>query len=206
MTARVSPLAISGAWKIQANTTDDTRGSLSECFKDSDLCDATGYGLRVRQVNCSTSRRGALRGIKVTTGAPGQVKYVTCLRGAVLDVVVDLRVGSPTFGQWRMERLDEDNHTALYIGEGLGHAFLSLVDGSTVMYLLSENHNPLHEHSIHPLDPDLAITWPTAAELLLSPKDSSAPGLLDAQRAGLLPDYATCLAAADHRRPAPSAD
>lgn len=136
MTARVSPLAIAGAWKIQAVANADARGNLSEWFKDSDLRDATGHGLHVRQANWSISRRGVLRGIKVNSGE--LVKYVTCVRGAVLDVVVDLRVGSPTFGHWQMEQLDEDNHTALYIAEGLGHAFLSLVDDSMVMYLLSE--------------------------------------------------------------------
>lgn len=149
--------------------------------------------MNLAQANASTSARGVLRGVHFADVPPGQAKYITCVRGSVLDVVVDLRVGSPTFGQWEATRLDDQNRRCLYIAEGLGHAFLSLEDDTTVVYLCSEQYNPGHEHGVHPLDPDLGITWPSDVEPTLSPKDAEAPSLVDAQRAGPLPDYQGCL-------------
>jgi dTDP-4-dehydrorhamnose 3,5-epimerase len=182
------------AWRFEIAARRDTRGSFREWYQDSAFRSATGHGLPLVQANCSVSSRGALRGIKYTDVPPGQAKYVTCLAGAVLDVVVDLRVGSPTFGAWHMERLDDANPSALYISGGLGHAVLSLADSSTVAYLLTAAHDPGHERSIHPLDPGIGIPWPADAEMILSDQDSSAPGLQEARRAGLLPDYDACIA------------
>jgi len=108
--------------------------------------------------------------------------------------VVDLRVGSPTFAQWEAVRLDDDNHHALFIAEGLGHAFMALSDDATVVYLTSEGYAPEREHCVHALDPDLGITWPEGIHPLLSPKDAEAPSLTEAQRQGLLPTYETCTA------------
>jgi dTDP-4-dehydrorhamnose 3,5-epimerase len=90
-----------------------------------------------------------------------------------------------------MEPLSEESPTSLYIPEGLGHSFLTLVDGSTVLYLLSTAHNPQYERAVHPLDPDMGITWPSDTEFIMSPKDSSAPGLRAAERQGILPLYTT---------------
>jgi dTDP-4-dehydrorhamnose 3,5-epimerase len=111
----------------------------------------------------------------------------------VLDVVVDIRVGSPTFGTWDAVLLDDVDRRAIYLSEGLGHAFMSLEDGSTVVYLCSSGYAPGREHGIHPLDPDLAIAWPTTARdgtpltPLLSEKDEAAPTLEQARTQGLLP-------------------
>lgn len=185
----VRPLSVVGAWRFESNTYRDTGGIFHEWYKEAEFQEVVGRSLRLTQANCSVSRRGALRGIKYAEVPPGQAKYVTCLTGAVLDVVVDLRVGSPTFGAWHMEQLDESNATALYISEGLGHAFLSLADGSTMVYLLTAAHGPGRERNVHPLDPDIGITWPTDVEVTLSDKDGSAPGLHEARRGGLLPEY-----------------
>jgi dTDP-4-dehydrorhamnose 3,5-epimerase len=136
---------------------------------------------RPRQANCSVSAAGVLRGIHFADVPPGQAKYVTCLTGAVLDVVVDIRVGSPTFGAWDSVLLDDVDRRAIYLGEGLGHAFLSLEDGSTVAYLCSTGYSPGREHGVHPLDPGIGIDWPTSArdgsalEVQLSDKDRVAP-------------------------------
>ncbi|MQY04009.1 dTDP-4-dehydrorhamnose 3,5-epimerase [Actinomadura sp. RB68] len=171
----------------------DDRGSFHEWFRADLLREHTGYDLKLEQANCSVSARGALRGVHFADVPPGQAKYITCLRGALLDVVVDLRVGSPTFGRWEAVRLDGQNRRCLYIAEGLGHAFLALEDDTTVVYLCSEGYNPGREHGVHPLDPDLAIAWPAGIEPVLSDKDAAAPSLADAQKSGLLPDYEECL-------------
>jgi dTDP-4-dehydrorhamnose 3,5-epimerase len=116
-----------------------------------------------------------------------------CVKGAVLDVVVDIRVGSPTFGTWDAVLLDDVDRKAIYLSEGLGHAFMSLEDDSTVLYLCSSGYAPGREHGIHPLDPALAIEWPTTARdgaplsPLLSEKDEAAPTLAEAKAQGLLP-------------------
>jgi len=139
------------------------------------------------------SRRGVLRGVHFADVPPGQAKYVTCVAGAILDVVVDIRVGSPTFGRWEAVRLDDENRRALYVAEGLGHAFLALSESATVVYLCSQPYAPAREHGIHPLDPELGIDWPLDGEPVLSAKDAAAPTLAEARAAGLLPGYDACL-------------
>jgi dTDP-4-dehydrorhamnose 3,5-epimerase len=187
------PLDVSGAWVCRLVRHDDDRGSLAEWFSAADLAAATGQRLAPVQANHSVSRRGALRGIHYTDVPPGQAKYVYCVTGAVLDVVVDLRLGSDTFGQHCQVRLDAAEPSALYLSPGLGHAFCSLADGTAVSYLCSTAYNPGAERTISPLDPELAITWPFAvAELQLSPKDQGAPSLAAVRAEGLLPSLADC--------------
>ena len=101
-----------------------------------------------------------MRGIHYADVPPSQAKYVTCVRGAVLDVIVDIRVGSPAFGRYDAVRLDDDERAAVYLSEGLGHAFVALTDDATVVYLCSEVYSPTREHGITPPDPDLGIEWP----------------------------------------------
>lgn len=186
-------LAVAGAWEITTKHFGDPRGVFLEWFKDSAFEQAVGHALDLRQANCSVSAAGVLRGIHFADVPPGQAKYVTCARGAVLDVVVDIRVDSPTFGQWDSVLLDDVDRRAIYLSEGLGHAFLSLEDDSTVLYLCSTGYSPGREHGIHPLDPEIGIAWPTTdragrpLEPLLSEKDAEAPTLSEARAAGLLP-------------------
>jgi dTDP-4-dehydrorhamnose 3,5-epimerase len=152
-----------------------------------------GHRLDLVQANCSVSAAGVVRGIHYADVPPGQAKYVTCVKGAVLDVIVDIRVGSPTFGHWSAVRLDDRDRRAVYVSEGLGHGFASLEDGSTVVYLCSEGYYPQREHEVHPLDPAIGIDWGMAgATPELSAKDAAAPTLAEAAAAGLLPDYETC--------------
>jgi dTDP-4-dehydrorhamnose 3,5-epimerase len=183
------PLSIEGAWLHEPKLFPDDRGSFHEWFRAADFNEATGHDLGLAQANCSISRRGTLRGIHFADVPPSQAKYVTCVRGTVLDVVVDIRTGSPTYGQWEMVRLDDESHHAVYLSEGLGHAFLAVTDDATVVYLCSEGYAPAREHGIHAFDPDLAIAWPADITPLLSPKDDEAPSLAEAQRQGLLPSY-----------------
>ncbi|WP_273654162.1 dTDP-4-dehydrorhamnose 3,5-epimerase family protein [Cellulomonas fimi] len=186
-------LAVPGAWEITPRQFGDPRGVFLEWFKAERFTEVVGHPLDLQQANCSVSAAGVVRGVHFADVPPGQAKYVTCLKGAVLDVVVDIREGSPTFGTWDTVLLDDTDRRAIYLGEGLGHAFMSLEDGSTVAYLCSTGYAPEREHGIHPLDADLAIAWPTTArdgsplEPQLSEKDAEAPTLAQARAAGLLP-------------------
>lgn len=194
---QVRELSIAGALEITPRQFGDARGLFLEWFKAESFADVVGHDLDLRQANLSVSAAGVLRGIHFADVPPGQAKYVTCPAGAVLDVVVDIRVGSPTFGQWDSVVLDDVDRRAIYLPEGLGHAFCSLQDGSVVTYLCSSGYNPGAEHGVHPLDPELAIAWPTTARdgsplvVQLSDKDAAAPTLAQAQELGLLPDLAT---------------
>lgn len=190
---RVESLGIKGSYVFSPTIHGDDRGEFMEWFRADRLSKQVGHGLELAQANCSISRRGALRGIHFADVPPGQAKYVTCLTGAVLDVVVDLRVGSPTFAQWEAVRLDEQTRRGVYVAEGLGHGFVALEDRSTVIYICSESYNPGREHGVNPLDPELGIDWPAELEPLLSPKDAAAPSLREALEAGMLPDYQECL-------------
>lgn len=188
-------LSIGGAFEITPKQLGDPRGYFMEMYKQDEFAAHLGHPLDLRQVNCSTSAAGVIRGIHFADVPPSQAKYVMCPRGAVLDVVVDIRVGSPTFGQWDTVLLDDVDRRAIYLSEGLGHAFCSLEDGSTVMYLCSAQYAPTREHGVNPLDAAVAIDWPTrdrqGRELhqLFSDKDTAAPGLLEAQQSRLLPTF-----------------
>jgi dTDP-4-dehydrorhamnose 3,5-epimerase len=186
----VTALDIAGALVLTPRQFADDRGVFLEWYRADVLSEVLGHPFVVAQANASVSSRGTLRGIHYADVPPSQAKFVTCVAGAVLDVVVDLRVGSATFGQWRAVRLDAADRRALYVPEGLGHAFLSLEDGSTVVYLCNESYNPGHEHAVHPLDPELGIEWPldeVGGQALLSPKDLEAPTLAEALAAQRLP-------------------
>ncbi|GAA2726081.1 dTDP-4-dehydrorhamnose 3,5-epimerase family protein [Cellulomonas aerilata] len=186
-------LSVPGAWEITPKQFGDPRGVFLEWFKAGPFAEAVGHPLDLQQANASVSAAGVLRGIHFADVPPGQAKYVTCPKGAVLDVAVDIRVGSPTFGRWDTVLLDDVDRRAIYLSEGLGHAFLSLEDDSTVMYLCSTGYSPGREHGIHPLDPEVGIEWPTQdragrpLSYQLSDKDVAAPGLSEAAEQGLLP-------------------
>ncbi|GAA3511976.1 dTDP-4-dehydrorhamnose 3,5-epimerase family protein [Georgenia daeguensis] len=188
-------LKVPGAWEITPKQFGDSRGVFLEAFKEGPFVEAVGHPLDLRQANSSVSAAGVVRGIHFADVPPSQAKYVMCPRGAVLDVVVDIRVGSPTFGQWDTVLLDDTDRRAIYISEGLGHAFCALEDDSTVVYLCSAPYAPGREHGVNPLDEAVGITWPSEdragrpLELLLSDKDTAAPGLREAEEQGLLPRY-----------------
>lgn len=186
-------LSIDGAWLFEPTVFPDERGSFHEWFRGGEFIDSVGHDLNLAQANCSISARGTLRGIHFSDLPPSQAKYVTCVRGAIVDVVVDIRVGSPTFGQWDAVRLDDRDFRAVYLAEGLGHAFMALTDHATVVYLCSSGYAPAREHGVNPLDPALGIAWPTGIEPKLSPKDAAAPSLAEAQRQGLLPSFQACV-------------
>ncbi|BCQ10377.1 dTDP-4-dehydrorhamnose 3,5-epimerase [Mycobacterium heckeshornense] len=187
---RVRELDIPGAWEITPQLHADSRGVFFEWLTDHEFTAFAGHRLDVRQANCSVSSAGVLRGLHFAQLPPSQAKYVTCLSGSVFDVVVDIRVGSPTFGRWVSVLLDDRDRRSVYISEGLAHGFLALQDNSTVMYLCSAEYNPQREHTICATDPALAIDWPTPdRKLLLSDRDAAAPTLGEVGAAGLLPTW-----------------
>lgn len=191
---QVRELAVRDAFEFTPKTFPDARGIFVAPFEEAPFVEAIGHPLRLAQSNHSRSRRGTLRGLHFADVPPGQAKYVYCPTGAALDVVVDLRVGSPTFGTSDAVRLDPVTFRALYLPEGVGHAFLALEDDTVVAYLCSTGYNPSAEHGVHPLDPALDLPWPADLEPLLSDKDRAAPTLAEARAAGLLPDHGECVA------------
>ena len=194
-------LAVPGAWEITPQIHTDTRGLFFEWFTDTAFADFAGHRLDLHQANCSVSAAGVLRGLHFAQLPPSQAKYVTCLHGAVFDVIVDIRTGSPTFGTWDAVTLDARTHRSVYVSEGLGHAFLALEDNSTVMYLCSAGYAPGREHTINALDPALNIAWPTIhGQPSLSERDRQAPTLAQVQAAGLLPTWDDTRAFADDLR------
>jgi dTDP-4-dehydrorhamnose 3,5-epimerase len=182
-------MGIEGAWTFQPRIYADNRGDFHEWFRGDEFFDELGYRLELAQANCSVSQRGVIRGIHFTEVPPGQAKYVVCASGAIVDVVVDLRVGSPTYARWEAVQLDDQARRAIFLSEGLGHAFTALSPTATVMYLCSTSYAPGIEHGVHPLDPAIGIAWPQDVPPILSGKDAAAPTLEEAARAGLLPVY-----------------
>jgi dTDP-4-dehydrorhamnose 3,5-epimerase len=188
---KIRPLTVEGAYEITPVQHGDARGAFLEWYRFDKLAEVVGHPLDLAQANLSSSARDVVRGIHFADVPPGQAKYVTCVTGSVLDVIVDIRVGSPTFGAWEAVPLDDRERKAIYLAEGLGHAFCALTEGATVTYLCSSTYRPGHEHGINPLDPELGIVWPVETPLL-STKDAAAPSLAEARDADLLPDYETC--------------
>ena len=188
---QIRELSIPGSFEITPVQRRDDRGVFFEWYRFDHLERALGHHLDLRQANTSVSRKGVVRGVHFADVPRGQAKYVTATHGAVLDYVVDIRVGSPTFGQWDSVRLDDVDRRAIYLAEGLGHAFVALTEDATVSYLVSDVYNPGAEHGIDPLDPDIALVFPEeAGKLFLSPKDRDAPTLAEAADSGLLPIWA----------------
>lgn len=189
----VAALAIPGAWLVTPQQHEDSRGVFLESYRGDLLAQHLGHRPDLVQTNVSVSSRHTVRGVHFADLPPGQAKYVTAVAGRLLDVVVDLRVGSPTFGRWEGVELDTVTRRAVYLSEGLGHALCALEDGSTAFYLCSATYRPAAEHGVHPLDPDLGIEWPVDAPLL-SAKDAAAPRLAEAAASGLLPTWDACRA------------
>jgi len=189
---KITPLSVPGAWEIQSQQHGDPRGLFMEWYRFDELADAVGHPLELAQANLSVSARDVVRGIHYAQVPPSQAKYITCVRGAVLDLIVDIREGSPTFGRWEFVRLDDEDRRAVYLSEGLGHGFLALSDDATIVYAVSATFNPQREFSINPLDPELAVEWPTENPQF-SARDCAAPSLAEVRAAGLLPDYGACV-------------
>ncbi|MFF1946112.1 dTDP-4-dehydrorhamnose 3,5-epimerase family protein [Rhodococcus qingshengii] len=189
----IEEMSLPNAFRIRSRTHRDRRGSFAELVRESRLSEYIGYPFKVAQVNVSVSRRGTIRGLHGTALPPGQAKLVSCVAGAVLDVAVDMRVGSPTFGMFDVTRQDAESGVSVYLADGLGHGFMALTDGACVNYLCSESYVPGTMIEADPLDPALGIPWQLSGDPVMSEKDAAAPRLADLAAAGQLPTYSECL-------------
>ncbi len=188
---KIRELSIPDSFEITPVQRPDDRGVFLEWYRFDLLGEAVGHPLTLRQANTSVSHRGVVRGIHFADLPPGQAKYVTVAHGAIIDYIIDLRVGSPTFGEWDSVVLDTVDRKAVYLAEGLGHAFVALSDDATINYLVSDVYRPDREHGLNPLDTQIGLRFPDdIGELLLSPRDLEAPSLAQALEGGLLPTIA----------------
>ncbi|WP_017609337.1 dTDP-4-dehydrorhamnose 3,5-epimerase family protein [Nocardiopsis xinjiangensis] len=190
---QITPMEIPNAFRITPDRYPDRRGTFHEAFRSGDLSEVIGYEFLVGQANYSVSQKNTVRGIHSTMIPPGQAKLVTCVRGEVLDVVVDLRIGSPTYGQFDTTRQSGESGIAVYLADGLGHAFLALTDDACMNYLCSETYVPGTMTEINALDPGIGIPWHLTGPPIMSDKDAAAPSLAEAAEKGMLPTYEECL-------------
>lgn len=181
----VQGLPLRGAMLVQRTRVGDARGFLSRLFCAEELL-AAGWSRPVAQINhTQTSRRGTVRGLHFQRAPHQEMKLVSCIRGEVWDVAIDLRPDSPTFLSWHAEHLSAENGRAMLIPEGFAHGFQSLTDQVELLYCHSESYAPQSEGGLNPRDPRLAIAWPLdIAEM--SPRDASHP-MITPQFQGLLP-------------------
>jgi dTDP-4-dehydrorhamnose 3,5-epimerase len=187
----VTPLNIDGSWIIELKKFEDIRGFFYESFREEIAKKYFRREFTIKQSNTSVSKKGSVRGIHYALVPPSQAKYIQCQKGSIIDYVIDIRVGSPTFSQFVEVELNATNPQAIFIEEGLAHAFVALEDETVVTYFVSENYNPEREKGINPFDSDLNIKWPDI-NLELSEKDKLAISLKEAQVQNLLPMFDDC--------------
>ncbi|GAB3123741.1 dTDP-4-dehydrorhamnose 3,5-epimerase [Streptomyces calidiresistens] len=183
-------LAVTGALEIAPPVFPDRRGLFCPVYQEADygaVLDGTPF--RVVRSGLSVNRTGVVRGVHYARSHPGTAKIILCAAGEALDLVVDVRVGSPTFGHWDSVRLTPARPRAVYCPPGVGHAFVSLAEGTVLVYLLSTPYRPEDELAVSVLDPALGLPVPRRPEPVMSDRDSTAPTLAEALDHGLLPAY-----------------
>ena len=173
---------IEGVYIIQPKVFKDNRGYFMETFRQSDFDAGIGRHVEFIQDNESKSSRGVLRGLHYQKGEASQAKLVRVIKGRVVDVAVDIRRSSKTFGRYVMVELSEENKTQFFIPRGFAHGFLVLSDEAIFTYKVDNAYAPQQEASIRYDDPDIAIEWPMdMAEVITSEKDMNARWLRDAE-------------------------
>lgn len=177
---KVTPLALTDVLLIEPRVFEDARGWFYESFNARAFREATGLDVDFVQDNHSRSSRGVLRGLHYQMPHAAQGKLVRVLAGAIVDVAVDMRRSSPTFGKWIAEELSAANKRQLYVPVGFAHGFVALEDGTELLYKTTDYYTPAAERAVRWDDPDLAIDWPQGLAPLLAPKDAAAPLLADA--------------------------
>lgn len=174
------PLSLDGAWRIALDPRGDERGFFARLFCTEEFR-AHGLKPEIVQMNTSFSREaGTVRGLHYQRAPASESKVVRCLRGAIQDVIVDLRAGSPQFGKWEAIELAAENRDMVYVPPGFAHGFQTLLPDTELLYLHGAAYSPEHEGGVAHSDPDLAITW-TLPVKNLSPRDASLPNLCDVE-------------------------
>lgn len=192
-TMGVRALDVEGAFEFTPRTFPDERGSFASPFQEEAFTEAVGGRLfPVAQMSHSRSRRGVVRGVHFTATPPGAAKYVCCPRGRALDIVVDIRVGSPTYGCWDSVVLDPQDLRAVFFPVGVGHAFVALEDDTVMSYVLSTAYAVENELAVSPLDPELGLPIPADLSPIMSERDWNAQTLSQARERGVLPSYDRC--------------
>ena len=186
---KITPLGIEGAWVIESPVHVDDRGFFTEWFKWSFIEETTGINFVPVQANLSKSGKGVVRGIHYSLAPQGQAKLVTVVSGAIVDYIVDIRIGSSTYGDYEKIHLLAGTGKSILIDPHLGHAFESLEDDTTVSYLVSSEYSPNDEKEITPLCATLNISWTYNSDLRLSKKDTTAPNLKQLEDSRHLPVY-----------------
>jgi NDP-hexose 3,5-(Or5-) epimerase len=191
---RIEETAVPDAYRITPRLLPDERGSFHESYRYDVLAAETGHSFLPRQVNYSVSSRNTVRGLHGVSIPPGQAKLVSCVRGVVLDVVVDVRVGSPTFGRHDCTVLDARSGRGVYVAEGLAHGFVALTDDTCISYLCSTEYVPGTQLDLRAFDPELGLPWSKwlTGDPLLSEKDANAITVAEATERGMLPSYEQC--------------
>ena len=184
---KLSKSSIDGAWLIDPVRHGDERGWFQEWFKKSDIEKQIGFSFEPVQLNVSHSQQGVVRGIHYSVATEGQAKYVTAMSGEIDDYIIDVRPGSPTFGQWERVRLSSTIGNSVLLGSNLAHAFQCVSAEATVCYAVSAEFNAESEKAINPLCPTLNIVWDKNFPISLSVKDNNAPFLDDQLLNGQLP-------------------
>ena len=172
---RTLPTRLDGPVLLEPAVHGDERGFFLESYR-ANVWAEHGVGDDFVQDNHSRSERGVLRGMHFSIG-DGQAKLVRCARGQILDVVVDLRRASPTYGQWEGHELDDDSGRQLYVPIGFAHGFCVLSQIADVTYKCSSYYDGAIERGFHYADPDVGIQWPSGVELVVSARDTTAPAL-----------------------------
>lgn len=180
--SEIRSTGLDGVLEIVPARFDDARGFFSETYNAAQLA-KVGIGLTFVQDNHSLSaRRGVLRGLHYQLPPCAQDKLVRVVRGAIFDVAVDIRKGSPTFKKWIGVELSAQKWNQLLVPKGFAHGFVTLTENTEVVYKVTEYYSPEQDRSIRYDDPDIAIDWPVpVGELQLSDKDVTAPRLVNAQ-------------------------
>jgi dTDP-4-dehydrorhamnose 3,5-epimerase len=183
-------LSISGAYILTHRVFPDERGLFREWFK-ADEIDSIDNTFSVEQANYSKSKQFVIRGIHYSVAPQGQAKLVTCASGQIVDVLVDLRVGSPSYLKIEYVELSDDSGKVVFIPSGVGHGFFVESESAAVVYLTSSGYAPEYEKAITPMDPELEIIWPIPfSELgVISKADTEAPTLAQAKESGILPTF-----------------
>lgn len=184
----VRELSIAGLYLLETPVHADERGLFREWYREDELLDV-GVSFQLAQANLSRSRGNVVRGMHYSLATEGQAKIVTCVSGALDDVVVDVRVGSPTFGLIEIISLDESAGVAVVVPAGVAHGFVVTSDVATLAYLLSSRYDAHTECEFHPLDPDVAIRWNLSGPPILSERDAQAATLAQRQASGQLPHF-----------------
>ncbi len=173
---KVEQANLKDCWILESDVFEDERGYFYEGFNSKKIKEVAGINFDVRQINQSRSSRGVLRGLHFQRTPKSQAKFVSCLEGEVLDIAVDLRNNSPTFGKYAAVRLSAHNKKHFYIPKGMAHGFLVLSEHAKLMYLVDELYSPVHDSGIVYNDPVLNIGWGIPEEeIILSGKDQNLP-------------------------------